>query len=79
VADETTRIRVQCTLDMPEGLFFPFLRLIRRWEADQQDVHVRIGTTTPVSYTTEELAAMLRRLEPPLTQIRTVTREDGDA
>ena len=75
MADQTPRIRVQCTLEMPETLLLPFLHLIRAWEAGEQDVRVQIAST-PVSYTTEELAAFLRTLDPPLAQITTRPRED---
>lgn len=72
--DPTQKIRVQCTLEMPETLLFPFLHLLRSWEAAQHDVHVQIAST-PVSYTTEELAAFLRTLDPPLGLITTRPRE----
>lgn len=76
MADQTPRIRVQCTLEMPETLLFPFLRLLRQWEGRQDDVHMQIAVTTPVSYTTAELAAFLCTLDPPLAHIETRPRED---
>lgn len=63
---DVPRLTLHCTLEMPEPVLFPFLRLLRHWEARQADVHVRLAVTTTTSYTTEELTAFLRSLDPPL-------------